>query len=132
MFVYNETVISAHRSTVKMLIFPCRVLHCNCQKPAFLVFQKRVAPSQKAKLTLRDCFLCTAPPHPADQPPPTPIPPSNGNAGEFVCPLRPDHGREGKPIALRANHFHVNIPKGFIHHYNIAIVPEKCPRRVNR
>ncbi|XP_055997382.1 protein argonaute-2-like isoform X6 [Ostrea edulis] len=72
------------------------------------------------------------PPHPADQPPPTPIPPSNGNAGEFVCPLRPDHGREGKPIALRANHFHVNIPKGFIHHYNIAIVPEKCPRRVNR
>ena len=33
---------------------------------------------------------------------------------------------------LRANHFRVNIPKGLIHHYDINILPDKCPRRVNR
>ena len=24
------------------------------------------------------------------------------------------------------------MPRGFIHHYHVSIVPDKCPRRVNR
>ena len=24
------------------------------------------------------------------------------------------------------------MPKGFVHHYDVAIQPDKCPRRVNR
>ncbi|CAK9293816.1 unnamed protein product [Gordionus sp. m RMFG-2023] len=51
---------------------------------------------------------------------------------EFVCPLRPNHGMEGRPILLRANHFQVRMPRGNIQHYDISIVPDKCPRRVNR
>ncbi|XP_052237159.1 protein argonaute-2-like isoform X2 [Dreissena polymorpha] len=62
----------------------------------------------------------------AQAPPPVPAP------VEFVCPTRPNQGTEGRPIALRANHFQVRIPKGFIHHYDISITPDKCPRRVNR
>ena len=50
----------------------------------------------------------------------------------FVCPVRPDHGREGQQILLRANHFQIRMPKGVIHHYEVAIQPDKCPRRVNR
>ncbi|KAK2174077.1 hypothetical protein NP493_830g00028 [Ridgeia piscesae] len=50
----------------------------------------------------------------------------------FECPARPNHGIEGRPIMLRANHFQVRIPRGFIHHYDISILPDKCPRRVNR
>jgi eukaryotic translation initiation factor 2C len=41
-------------------------------------------------------------------------------------------GVEGRTIQLRANHFQVRMPQGFIHHYDIAIQPDKCPRRVNR
>ena len=51
---------------------------------------------------------------------------------DFISPARPNHGTDGKPILLRANHFQVRIPKGVIHHYDIAITPDKCPRRVNR
>ncbi|XP_074657018.1 protein argonaute-2-like [Tubulanus polymorphus] len=51
---------------------------------------------------------------------------------EFQCPARPNHGTDGRPIMLRANHFQVHMPKGFIHHYDISITPDKCPRRVNR
>uniref|UniRef100_A0AC35TKG3 Protein argonaute-2 n=1 Tax=Rhabditophanes sp. KR3021 TaxID=114890 RepID=A0AC35TKG3_9BILA len=53
-------------------------------------------------------------------------------AFNFQCPKRPDHGMEGKAISLRANHFKVTIPGGSIQFYNIDIVPEKCPRKVNR
>ncbi|XP_052762994.1 protein argonaute-2-like isoform X3 [Mya arenaria] len=60
------------------------------------------------------------------EPPPT-TPPI-----DFLCPQRPNQGTEGRPIALRANHFQVRIPKGFINHYDISITPDKCPRRVNR
>ncbi|KAK3087288.1 hypothetical protein FSP39_004190 [Pinctada imbricata] len=70
--------------------------------------------------------LPPSPPHP-DSPSPT-----NGRKTEFVSPLRPNVGLEGKPIALRANHFQIRIPKGVIHHYEVFITPEKCPRRVNR
>ncbi len=50
----------------------------------------------------------------------------------FLCPRRPNIGREGRPIILRANHVQVNMPRGYIHHYHIAISPDKCPRKVNR
>ena len=38
----------------------------------------------------------------------------------------------GRQIALRANFFKVRLPQGVIHHYDISILPDKCPRRVNR
>ncbi|XP_021356156.1 protein argonaute-2-like isoform X9 [Mizuhopecten yessoensis] len=63
---------------------------------------------------------------PPDGTPPLP------RLADFVCPARPNHGTDGKPILLKANHFQVRIPKGFIHHYDISITPDKCPRRVNR
>lgn len=50
----------------------------------------------------------------------------------FVCPRRPNIGREGKAIALRANHFQISMPRGFIQHYTVNIQPDKCPRKVNR
>ncbi|XP_055345664.1 protein argonaute-2-like isoform X2 [Paramacrobiotus metropolitanus] len=51
---------------------------------------------------------------------------------EFACPRRPNVGQEGRLILLRANHFQLHVPRGFIHHYDISIQPDKCPRRVNR
>ncbi|XP_046622419.1 protein argonaute-2 isoform X4 [Neodiprion virginianus] len=50
----------------------------------------------------------------------------------FSCPRRPNIGREGRPISLRANHFQITMPRGFVHHYDINIQPDKCPRKVNR
>lgn len=50
----------------------------------------------------------------------------------FCCPRRPNLGREGRPIVLRANHFQISMPRGFVHHYDINIQPDKCPRKVNR
>jgi len=51
---------------------------------------------------------------------------------EFHPPLRPSFGRIGRPIVLRANHFQVKIPNCVLYHYDVSIVPDKCPRRVNR
>lgn len=48
----------------------------------------------------------------------------------FTCPRRPNLGREGRPILLRANHFQISMPRGFVHHYDINIQPDKCPRKV--
>lgn len=59
------------------------------------------------------------------QPPPTEPP-------HFHCPRRPNLGREGRPIGLRANHFQISMPRGFVHHYDVNIQPDKCPRKVNR
>lgn len=50
----------------------------------------------------------------------------------FVCPRRPNIGRDGRPIILRANHFQISMPRGFINHYQVSILPDKCPRKVNR
>ncbi|KAL3320560.1 argonaute 1 [Cichlidogyrus casuarinus] len=50
----------------------------------------------------------------------------------FEPPMRPGVGTEGRQIQLRANHFEIRIPKGFFHHYDVQITPEKCPRRINR
>jgi len=33
---------------------------------------------------------------------------------------------------LRANHFQVSMPCGYIHHYDINIKPDNSPRRINR
>ncbi|KAJ4440451.1 argonaute 1, partial [Periplaneta americana] len=62
-------------------------------------------------------------PHQPPQPPELPM---------FNCPRRPNLGREGRPIVLRANHFQISMPRGFVHHYDINIQPDKCPRKVNR
>ncbi|CCD73272.1 Protein argonaute-1 [Caenorhabditis elegans] len=51
---------------------------------------------------------------------------------QFQCPVRPNHGVEGRSILLRANHFAVRIPGGSVQHYQIDVFPDKCPRRVNR
>lgn len=48
----------------------------------------------------------------------------------FQCPRRPNLGREGRPIGLKANHFQVTMPRGFVHHYDVIIQPDKCPRKV--
>jgi hypothetical protein len=50
----------------------------------------------------------------------------------FLCPRRPNLGHEGRPIILKANHFQISMPRGFIHHYDVSIQPDKCPRKVNR
>lgn len=64
-----------------------------------------------------------------------PLVPESGGTGlitEFECPRRPNLGGDGRPIMLRANHFQLHVPRGFIHHYDVTITPDKCPRRVNR
>ncbi|KZC11542.1 Protein argonaute-2, partial [Dufourea novaeangliae] len=62
----------------------------------------------------------------------THTPPQPPELPTFSCPRRPDIGREGKPINLRANHFQITMPRGYVHHYDINIQPDKCPRKVNR
>ncbi|KAK4018333.1 protein argonaute-2-like isoform X4 [Daphnia pulex] len=72
---------------------------------------------------------------PTQQPPPMASAAPQAAAPElpmFVCPRRPNLGREGRPIMLRANHFQISMPRGYIHHYDISIQPDKCPRKVNR
>ena len=58
--------------------------------------------------------------------------PTSDSAPHFICPRRPNLGRDGRPIQLKANHFQISMPRGFIHHYLINIQPDKCPRKVNR
>ncbi|XP_018016166.1 protein argonaute-2 [Hyalella azteca] len=50
----------------------------------------------------------------------------------FVAPRRPNLGREGRLITLRANHFQISMPRGYVQHYDVSIQPDKCPRKVNR
>jgi len=70
---------------------------------------------------------------PTQQPPPLAAPQAaTPELPMFVCPRRPNLGREGRPIMLRANHFQISMPRGYIHHYDISIQPDKCPRKVNR
>lgn len=69
---------------------------------------------------------------PTGGPPGAPTPGEGGVSTVFLAPRRPNHGVEGRPVVLRANHFQVRIPGGVIQHYEITISPEKCPRRVNR
>ncbi|CAF0731815.1 unnamed protein product [Brachionus calyciflorus] len=62
----------------------------------------------------------------------TPQSASAALALQFMPPPRPSMGTEGKTIKLRANHFTIQIPKGFIYHYTVIIQPDKCPKRINR
>lgn len=48
----------------------------------------------------------------------------------LTCPRRPNLGHEGRQITLRANHFQITMPRGFVHHYDVNIQPDKCPRKV--
>lgn len=48
-----------------------------------------------------------------------------------VSPKRPSYGTQGRDIQLKANFFELKLPKGDIHHYDVAILPDKCPRAVN-
>ena len=57
---------------------------------------------------------------------------NNNHVPVFRCPKRPNKGTEGKPLALRANHFQITMPRGFLYHYDITISPDKCPRKINR
>ncbi|KAI3380253.1 hypothetical protein SNEBB_010630 [Seison nebaliae] len=51
----------------------------------------------------------------------------------FAPPPRPSKGKEGTPIDLNANHFRIEIPLDAVfHHYEVGIMPDKCPKRVNR
>ncbi|XP_021965366.1 protein argonaute-2 isoform X2 [Folsomia candida] len=59
-------------------------------------------------------------------------PPTSPEMPVFLCPRRPNLGHEGRPIILKANHFQISMPRGFIHHYDVSIQPDKCPRKVNR
>ena len=100
------------------------------------------------------------PPGPIMRPtPPSQVPTVAGP--DFHPPLRPSFGAIGRPIVLRANHFQVRergtggrerkrergrersviiiclflqvkIPSCVLYHYDVAIIPDKCPRRVNR
>ena len=54
------------------------------------------------------------------------------NSDAFTAPARPNAGTVGKSISLRANFFKVTVPNGDLHHYDVEIKPDKCPRRVNR
>lgn len=77
-------------------------------------------------------------PNPVLQPPQTQTNPSITSdptalaVRRYEPPSRPDIGHSGRPISLRANHFQVKIPSIELFHYDVAIIPEKCPRRVNR
>lgn len=57
--------------------------------------------------------------------------PPSSEPPHFTCPRRPNLGREGRPIGLRANHFQISMPRGFVHHYDVNIQPDKCPRKVS-
>ena len=53
-------------------------------------------------------------------------------ANLFLPPGRPNYGQVGTPIKLRANFFKITYPSGLIHLYEVNIIPDKCPRRLNR
>ena len=57
---------------------------------------------------------------------------NNSIAVPYIPLPRTGLGSEGKSIRLRANHFIMNIPKGFLYQYNVTITPDKCPKRINR
>ncbi|CAK1540116.1 unnamed protein product [Leptosia nina] len=62
----------------------------------------------------------------------SPVAPPPDMPDVLTCPRRPNLGHEGRPIMLRANHFQISMPRGYVHHYDVNIQPDKCPRKVNR
>ena len=47
-------------------------------------------------------------------------------------PVRPDFGKAGLPIKLRTNFFPINVPKGPIYEYDVAIDPPVNNKRLKR
>ncbi len=46
---------------------------------------------------------------------------------------RPGIGKAGRPIRLKANFVPLQLPNdGDIYHYDVVIMPDKCPRGVNQ
>lgn len=79
--------------------------------------------------------VCWLPPTPSRVSPTFPCQPllqSPADEELLAPPARPNYGIIGRTIQLRANHFQVKIPNCVLYHYDISIVPDKCPRRVNR
>ncbi len=53
--------------------------------------------------------------------------------GNHQPPYRPDHGNDGYEIELVTNYFPVHLPNCLtIHHYDVAMVPEKLPKLLSR
>uniref|UniRef100_A0A0N5CFL0 Protein argonaute-1 n=1 Tax=Strongyloides papillosus TaxID=174720 RepID=A0A0N5CFL0_STREA len=50
----------------------------------------------------------------------------------FKMPKRPNHGKQGKEIILKANFFKATVSNAKIEWYEIDITPDNCPRKVNR
>ena len=48
-------------------------------------------------------------------------PPGDGSQPHFLCPRRPNLGREGRPIVLRANHFQVSNKIHILSHATLDI-----------
>ncbi|XP_025207300.1 protein argonaute-2-like [Melanaphis sacchari] len=40
--------------------------------------------------------------------------------------------RRGQSIEFRANHYQLSTSQGFVHHYDVNIIPENCPQLVNK
>ena len=48
-------------------------------------------------------------------------------------PERPGLGTKGRKIELVANHFKLQFPRqSCVYHYDVDILPGKCPRHINR
>ncbi|KAI9076228.1 hypothetical protein K1719_041801 [Acacia pycnantha] len=56
--------------------------------------------------------------------------PSSSKATRF--PDRPDFGRMGKKVQVRANHFLVDVADNDLHHYDVSITPEITSKKINR
>ncbi|CAK8576281.1 unnamed protein product [Lathyrus sativus] len=56
--------------------------------------------------------------------------PSSQKAIRF--PNRPDYGRLGKKIQVRANHFQLQVADKDLHHYDVSISPEITSKKVCR
>lgn len=56
--------------------------------------------------------------------------PSSSKASRFAD--RPDFGRIGKKIRVRANHILVNVADNDLHQYDVSITPEVTSKKINR
>ena len=54
------------------------------------------------------------------------------NGFQYIPQPRTSLGTEGKAINLKVNHFSIKMQSGFIYQYNVTIIPDKCPKNVNR
>lgn len=51
---------------------------------------------------------------------------------QYIPQIRETFGTEGRSIRLRSNHFAINFKNEFIYQYSVTIIPDKCPKMVNR